>query len=164
MKLMIAAVLAALPLSALAEAPGIAVTDAYARSSNPQTGAAFMTIANHNGSDCVLRGASSPAAERVELHTHKDDGGVMKMMAVADMPVPAGATRALQRGGDHVMFMGLKKPLKDGDIVETKLDFGDCGMLELNIKVDNARTPAPGAAMGHGQMKGHAGQMPPASN
>lgn len=132
-----------LPLAGHAQTPAaapaadIAVTGAYARSSNPRVGAAFMSIANSGARDCALTGVTSDVAEKVELHTHKDEGGVMKMMAVDSIPVPAGATHELARGADHIMMMGLKQPLKDGDHVVLTLDFGDCGSVPLDVAVDN---------------------------
>lgn len=148
--LTLAALAAALPLAALAGP--ITVTDPYARSANPETGAAFMVIHNVGDTDCTLTGAASDAAGKVELHTHKDEGGVMKMMAVESMTIPAKGEHTLMRGGDHVMFFGLKTPFTDGTVVPVTLDFGACGTVAVEAKVDNARKPD---AAGMGQMKGH---------
>lgn len=141
----LAAAAAFLPLTAFAEAPGITVTDPYIRSANPMTAGAFMAIANANDADCKLVAGTSDASEKVELHTHIDDNGVMKMVEIPEMVIPAGGTHALQRGADHVMFIGLKAPLKDGDTVKATLDFGPCGTLDVELPVDNARgMPAAG--------------------
>ena len=63
----LAATLLAAP--ALAE---ITIEDAYARSSSPmaKAGAAFMVIQNSGADSDRLISATSPAAARVELHTH----------------------------------------------------------------------------------------------
>ena len=130
-----------LPLGALAH-DGMAVEDAYARASNPKAGAAFMRLDNHREVDCTLSGVSSDAAEKVELHTHTEIDGIMKMGPIeGGIPVPAGASHALERGGDHVMMMGLRTPLQDGDIIAITLDFGDCGVIDAEVPVDNKRAP-----------------------
>ncbi|MDP5307494.1 copper chaperone PCu(A)C [Paracoccus spongiarum] len=149
MKLLLSTVAAALlPLAAFAH-DGLHVEDAYARSSNPVTGAVFMTIVNHREVPCQLTGAASDAAERVELHTHREEGGVMKMMKAEEgFAIPALGRHALARGGDHVMLLGLRERLTDGAAVALTLDFGDCGSLEVLAPVDNRRMPAADGDLG----------------
>ena len=55
----------------------ITIEQAYARSATPNAmaGAAFMMIMNDSDSDDRLIRASSPAAKRVEIHTHKHPEG-----------------------------------------------------------------------------------------
>lgn len=145
MKLFAAAICAAfLPVSALAH-DAVDALDAYARSSNPKAGAVFMTLDNHRTVDCTLIGAASDVAAKVELHTHQEVEGVMKMTRIeGGISVPAGQQHALERGGDHVMLMGLHQPLADGDTVHLELDFGDCGTIAVDAPVDNERMPGHG--------------------
>lgn len=140
----IAAALAAiLPVAVLAQ--DITVTDAYARSTNPSVGAAFMSITNNGSADCVLGAASAPqVTDRAELHTHVEENGVMSMVQVDSITIPAGTTHALERGGDHVMFMATKAPMAQGDEFELTLDFGTCGTVPVALRVDNDFAPAGG--------------------
>lgn len=134
----------------------IEIKDPYARSSGPtaKAGAAFMVIENTGAEDDRLIGASSDIAVRVELHTHKDMGeGVMRMMEVEEgFAVPAGGTHMLQRGGDHVMFMGLNGPMEQGATVAVTLTFEKAGEMVVEIPVDLERKPMHG--MGHGMGAG----------
>ena len=41
----------------------------------------------------------------------------------------------LQRGGDHIMFMGLSKPIADGDTIQLMLIFENAGSFEIEIPV-----------------------------
>ncbi len=124
-------------------ADGITVDDPYARSSGKtaKAGAAFMMIQNQSDTDDRLIGASSDVAARVELHTHVvDDNGVAKMMHVEEgFAIPAGGTHMLQRGGDHVMFMGIKAPFEQGATVPVTLIFEQAGEVEIEIPVDLER-------------------------
>ncbi|UOA26141.1 copper chaperone PCu(A)C [Pseudosulfitobacter sp. DSM 107133] len=145
-------------LSTAAFADGIMVQDPYVRTSRPNapTAAAFMTLMNHGDSDDRLIDVRSDIAKKVELHTHVDQGGgVMSMTQIEDgIPVAAGHTHALARGGDHVMLMGLNRPLVQGDEVKVTLVFEKAGEVEVTIPVDNERK-AEGAghgAMDHSQM------------
>lgn len=141
-----ATAVAAITLTGAAFAEGsIVVDDAYIRSSTPtsQTGAAFMVLKNQGANDDRLIGAKSDTAERVELHTHEeDDNGVMKMLEVEEgFPVPAGQSHELKRGGDHVMFMGLTHPLKQGETVPLTLIFENAGEMAIDVPVDLEREP-----------------------
>lgn len=151
-----AAVIGLIPFAAAAH-DGMHVVDAYARSANPKAGAAFMVLENHRKVACTLTAVATDRAQKAELHTHQEVEGVMKMGKIeGGITVPAEASHRLQRGGDHVMLMGLNAPLKDGQMVRLTLDFGDCGTEEVEIPVDNQRQPdqaAEDAGMAdHGQM------------
>jgi len=148
---LVAALLAATP--ALAD---IEIVDPYARASgmSAKAGAAFFEIRNTGDTDDRLVDAAANISQRVELHTHKDMGdGVMKMMHVPEgFAVPAGGSHTLQRGGDHVMFMGLKEPMEQGDVINVTLTFEQAGDVVVEIPVDLERKPMHGA-MNHGDMK-----------
>jgi copper(I)-binding protein len=150
-----AAVAALVPLTAFAQ-DGMAVADAYARASNPKSGAAFMLLENHRDTACTLTAVSSEAAEKVELHSHQEVDGMMKMGPIeGGIEIAPGASHALERGGDHVMMMGLATPLIKGETVALSLDFGNCGTLDIEVPVDNDRTPEPASGMDHGAHSGH---------
>ena len=149
----LAAAAALLAMPALA-CDGFEAHDPYARASTmmSQSGAAFMVLRNHGDSDCRVVGARSDVAQRVELHTHiEDDQGVMRMVEVeGGFALPAGGEHALERGGDHVMFLGLNRPLEQGDVIALTLIFEDGAEANLDVPVDNERQP-----MGHGHSNGH---------
>ncbi|MFN3275149.1 MAG: copper chaperone PCu(A)C [Paracoccus sp. (in: a-proteobacteria)] len=153
----VAAMAALTPLAALAH-DGMHINDAYARSTNPMTGAIFMELENHREVGCTLQAVASDVAERVELHTHKEEDGVMRMLKVEEgFAVPAGEVRQLDRGGDHVMLLGLTRPLADGDTIALSLDFGDCGTEEAEAVVDNQRMGGAHDAGGAAAADEHAG-------
>ena len=135
----------AISLSVPACAGGILVQDAFARSSGKaaRSGAAFMVLMNHTDADDRLIGIQSDAATKVELHTHSEDAnGVMKMLHLMDgVLVPAGGMHALERGGDHVMFMGLNAPMTQGDLIAVTLVFETAGEIEITVPVDLDRQP-----------------------
>lgn len=138
----------ALAVPALAD---IEIVDPYARAAmaNAKSGAAFMEIHNTGTEDDRLVAAASDIAAKVELHTHIGDAnGVMQMVEVEEgFPIPAGGTHMLQRGGDHVMFMGLTGPMNDGETVTVTLTFEKAGDVVVEIPVDLQRqpgTPMPG--------------------
>lgn len=121
----------------------ITITDPYARASgkNARAGAAFMQITNGGDSADRLIGVRSDAAHMVQVHTHiENDQGVMRMVHLEDgLEIPAGGTAILKRGGDHVMFMGLKVDFTAVETVPVTLIFEDAGELQVEIPVDLSR-------------------------
>lgn len=151
-RLFLTAALAATCLAMPALAEGIEVHDAYAIAARPDapSGAAFMVIHNHGGADDRLIGARAPVAERVELHTHIMDGdGVARMVEVEEgWALPTDGEIVLERGGNHVMFIGITDSFEDGDIIPLTLIFETAGEITVDVPVDLERLG--GGAMGHG--------------
>lgn len=147
------AAIAATTLAMPVMAQEIHVLDTYARSASPmaKTGAAFMLIENIGDAEDRLIGAASPAAQKVELHTHIEEGGVMKMVHVEEgFAIPAGETLVLQRGGAHVMLIGLTESFEQGKVVPLTLVFEKSGEIVVDVPVDLARKPEDGHGKGHG--------------
>ncbi|HSF65540.1 MAG TPA: copper chaperone PCu(A)C [Paracoccaceae bacterium] len=146
----LAVALLAVPAAAQSH-DGMHVTDAYARVSGPsaQSGAVFLMLENHGTAEDRLIGVASDVAARVEMHTHTQDAnGVMQMREVPEgFAIAAGGTHALARGGDHIMLLGLTRPLNQGDSFPLTLTFQRGEVITLDVTVD-AQRPAP--AMGHG--------------
>ena len=67
-----------------ADAPAIEVEHPWARETPPTvtSGAAYMTLVNQSNQADRLLGASGDVANKIELHTHLQEGGVMKMRPV----------------------------------------------------------------------------------
>lgn len=131
---------AALLFSALsigAPATEIVIGDPYVRAVPPgqPNSAAFMSLNNPSTSPRALVDATSPFAEIVELHTHLNEGGMMRMRPVERIALPAGETVLLQPGGLHVMLIGLKRPLTPDTAVELTLMFDDGSKVSIQAPV-----------------------------
>lgn len=109
---------------------------ALATTSVQKHGAAFMKIVNISGNDLNITSAHSPVAERVELHTHKMDGGVMMMRQVESIMIPVDVLHRLEPAGDHIMLMGLKAPLKAGESFPLTL-VTEAGEVVVDVPVKN---------------------------
>ena len=133
----------------------ITIEDAYARSASPtaKSGAAFMMIHNSGEVDRLV-GVSSDAAARTELHTHLEgENGVMRMVHVEEgFELPADGMIAMQRGGKHVMLMGLNAPMEQGATVTVTLTFEKAGDVVVEVPVDVERQDHGGMNHGHGGM------------
>tara|TARA_R110000787_G_scaffold20114_22_gene59995 strand:+ start:13952 stop:14410 length:459 start_codon:yes stop_codon:yes gene_type:complete len=77
------------------------------------------------GTDEMLTGVTTDAADSVELHTMVMDNGVMRMRQVESFPVTEKSPLVLERGGNHLMLFGFDKSLAVGDSADLVLTFSD---------------------------------------
>jgi len=101
----------------------IQIRDAWVRVPNPATHLAggYMMIVNLGDSADAIVGASSSAAEVVEIHEMKTVEGVMRMSMLDRLEIPARSSVKLEPGGQHLMFIRLTRDLKAGDTVDVAL-------------------------------------------
>ncbi|MEZ5661746.1 MAG: copper chaperone PCu(A)C [Burkholderiaceae bacterium] len=132
------------------------VTDAWVRGTVPAQKAtgAFMRIVSQNGARLIQ--ADSSVADVVEIHEMAMEGNVMKMRPVTGLDLPAGKAVALEPGGYHIMLMGLKRPLNEGELLPITLVIegqdGARESMELNVPVRPLTAAMP--AMQHGAEHG----------
>lgn len=130
-------------------APELKVSGAYMpQPVTDKMAGAFLTVENTGGAD-KLTSVTSDLADDVSLHITKGNA----MEHVASLPVPAGGTLKLASGGNHVMFMGLKRKPAEGDKVTVELHFAKADPITVQVPVKSA-TYRPGDAGG-----GHDGGM-----
>lgn len=98
---------------------------------NDKMAGAFMVIENDSKTADKLTGATSPLSDDLQIHETKDQ----KMQQVPSMDVPANGELKLERGGNHIMFMGLKSTPKVGDKVTVELRFEKAGTVKVELDV-----------------------------
>lgn len=101
----------------------------------------FRGIENTGDAPDSLVGASSPVAARVGLYHMAVQDGVMRMQEVTAIALPPNATTPMRHnlGDYHLMFLGLKKPLKNGDRVALTLTFARAGTQTVNVWVQTPK-------------------------
>ena len=125
-------------LAAVAQTPpALTVTGAWARATAPgaPVGAVYLVIDNAAGQADRLLAVSAERAERCEVHIMVHDGDLMKMRRVAPLPVAAGERVVLEPGGTHVMLMGLKSPLVEGESLPLVMNFEHAGTRRVEAQV-----------------------------
>lgn len=141
--LMAALCAALLPLAAAAhdvKAGDLLIGHPWARATAGKmtTGIAYLTVTNNGMEADRLVSAISPAAPSATLHTHLIEDGVMKMRPVDGIDIAPGTTVALKPGGLHIMLLGLKVPLKEGDSFPLTLTFQKAGPVTVSVLIEGA--------------------------
>ena len=110
-------------------------------------GAGYLALTNRSAQTDRLIGGSTDVAARIEVHEMRMDNGVMKMRELPDgLEVKPGATVELKPGGHHLMLVGLKRGLKEGERFRAQLTFASGGKAEVEFVVQGlGATMAPAA-------------------
>ena len=123
-------------LSACGPEKGIEVHSAWARPTNQgENGAVYCELHNHASTADELTGASSNAAEAVEIHESTLSGDVMQMKMIPSLPIDAFADMAFEPGGLHIMLVDLKQDLKLDDGIEIVLHFKNHEDITVHVVV-----------------------------
>lgn len=105
----------------------------------------LRALRNSGRSADRLLGAKTPVAASVEIHHMQLDAqNVMRMRAVDALALPPGSEVSLKHGSPwHLMLMGLKAPLKDGDRFPVTLRFERGGEKTVQVWVQTPRVATP---------------------
>lgn len=116
----------------------VQVGEAWARATAPgqDSAAVSMHITSRKQGDVVA--VSSPAAQSAEIHSMVHEDGMMKMRRMDKLPLAAGQEVALGDDGNHLMLIGLKKPLVAGESVPltVTVQFADKRKEKVEIKAE----------------------------
>jgi copper(I)-binding protein len=140
--------IAAQPRAQTTATSPIIVEQPWARATpgGARTGAAYLTIVNHGPAEDRLVGASTPVAAKVQFHQETDDNGIMRMRELPTVEIGPGATVTFKPGGMHIMLVGLKQQLKEGETFPLTLQFEKAAKIDLLIPI--AKAGAMGAMKG----------------
>ena len=105
-----------------------------------KNGAAFVVLNLKEGaSDDLLLGASGNIAERIELHSFEEKDGILKMVVKDAGTLSSDTTYEMSPKGDHIMLIGLKKPLAAGQSFPLTLNFKNNAAVEVDVKVKSLK-------------------------
>ena len=118
-------------------AAAIAVSGAWVREPVPgkAMAAGYLKVENHSGDEEVLLGLDCADAAAVEMHEMFHEADMMKMRKMEQWAIPGHGSLALAPGGGHLMVLGLRRELKEGDTVQLTLHFKRAGDRTLSVPV-----------------------------
>ena len=119
------------------QADDIQISDPFTREMPPGAfaTASFMILKNQGNSAIKLVQADSNVAKKVELHTHTNDNGVMRMRQVDFFEIPAKGQAELKPGGNHIMLISPTQEITVGQNVTITLTFEDGSSKQVTMPV-----------------------------
>ena len=86
--------------------------------------AGYMKLENTSDVDIVIHYITSPVYDSVQIHSTSQMNGVARMEHQENLVIPANSLIALEPGGSHLMLMGPRRIIKEGDEI-LAVAFGD---------------------------------------
>ena len=117
----------------------LTVTSPWTRATpgGAKIGGGYLKITNNGRAPDRFVGGKSDVSDHVEIHEMSMTNGVMKMRPLPNgLEIKPGETVELKPGGNHLMFVDLKRPLKQGESVRATLQFEKAGSLEVTFAVN----------------------------
>jgi copper(I)-binding protein len=108
---------------------------ARATPSGAQTGAAYMTLINNGASADRLVSASTPVAHQIQFHKETEDNGVSRMREVHNVELSPGGKVIFKPGDMHMMIVGIRQPLKEGQTFPLTLQFEKAGQIDVTVPI-----------------------------
>jgi copper(I)-binding protein len=134
------------------------LTSAWARATpkGATVGGGYFTLTNSGNVADRLIGGVSDVANRFEIHEMSMDKGVMKMREITSgIEIRPGQTIRFEPSGNHVMFVGLKRQLKEGDHINATLQFEKAGNVSVDFMVESIGARSGGSASRDGKPMQH---------
>jgi copper(I)-binding protein len=123
-----------------------------------KTAGGYLVIVNTGTEADRLIGIETGIAAKAEVHESQvDANGLGTMDHVKKLEIPAGETVSLERGGYHVMLMGLTGKLTEGEMHKAALIFEHAGRVEIEFMIEPPMTEGMGkidhSGMDHSTMQ-----------
>ncbi|GAV21315.1 periplasmic copper chaperone A [Mariprofundus micogutta] len=153
--MILTALMLLLPSLAAAE---ITVEKAWVRMPPPvaDTAAGYMVMRNSGDQDVEIKGITTDAAKQPEFHSTSEHNGMVHMMKMDKVIVPAHGELHFGTGGNHLMLIGLTGELKSGAHVMMTLETAAGEKVMVHAEVRDLRdTQENMDHSGHGQHHGH---------
>lgn len=100
--------------------------------------AAYVSVTNKGKTDDTLLAARCDCAEEAQLHSMRMENGMMMMQEIKEgMPLKAGQTIVLKPGSDHIMLLGLKTPMVEGQKQTVTLTFAKAGDVVVSMPISS---------------------------
>tara|TARA_R110002167_G_scaffold123859_1_gene302971 strand:+ start:439 stop:918 length:480 start_codon:yes stop_codon:yes gene_type:complete len=124
----------------------IEVNHPWARPTAPvvKTGAVYLVINNPTHQAELLLSVEVPStiAELAQIHQTEYSQNMAKMReAHSGLLIPAENSLELIPGGSHIMLVGLKTPLVEGEKFPMELRFEHSGEITVEVWVEERLTP-----------------------
>ncbi|CAM5629529.1 hypothetical protein GCM10010329_21800 [Streptomyces spiroverticillatus] len=118
--------------------PKIEVSGAFVpEPAMPDMAGGFLTVKNSGAVGDRLKSVTASAfSGKAEIHETTADGKMKE--AKEGFPVSANGTLELKRGGNHIMFLDVKKKPKKGDKIAVELHFEKAGTVKVDMPVEAA--------------------------
>lgn len=126
-----------MPSSILADTSKLRFIDGWIKQLPPVVPmrAGYLQINNPGKQEHEIIAFQSDAFDRIEMHESKMQDGMMKMVELESLMLPAGGTVELKPGGKHLMLINPTQNLEVGDRFYVVVTFADETSQRIQLEV-----------------------------
>lgn len=106
--------------------------------------AVYLTLINRGNQPESLDSLHTPIADRAEVHQTVNKDGIIRMVPVGELSLPAGERIEFAPGGLHIMLLDLRQTLESGVRFPLTLQFESGRKIEVVVPVSGPGARGPG--------------------
>ncbi|MCO7226435.1 copper chaperone PCu(A)C [Pleionea sp. CnH1-48] len=113
------------------------VTDSWARAvvEGQRVSAVYLTLENASDKMIEVVDVESDVSRSAMFHLTQEQDGVARMLHQSSIQVPGENRVEFKPGGLHIMLMGIKKPLSEGQTIELDLVLKNGEVIKAKVPV-----------------------------
>jgi len=120
------------------QADALVASETWAKAAESGMSAAFGVLHNDSDQPLALHQVSNALGDEIQIHEMRGSGHDMSMAQLdGDLVIDPGQDLVLAPGGNHFMFMDLKRPLLAAQSVRLQLEFADGSSAEVDFPIRN---------------------------
>lgn len=120
------------------QADALVASETWAKAAESGMSAAFGVLHNDSDQPLALHQVSNALGDEIQIHEMRGSGHDMSMAQLdGDLVIEPGQDLVLAPGGNHFMFMDLKRPLLGAQSVRLQLEFADGSSAEVDFPIRN---------------------------
>jgi copper(I)-binding protein len=120
------------------QADALVASETWAKAAESGMSAAFGVLHNDSDQPLALHQVSNALGDDIQIHEMRGSGHDMSMAQLdGDLVIEPGQDLVLAPGGNHFMFMDLKRPLLAAQSVRLQLEFADGSSAEVDFPIRN---------------------------
>ncbi len=120
------------------QADALVASETWAKAAESGMSAAFGVLHNDSDQPLALHQVSNALGDEIQIHETRGSGHDMSMAQLdGDLVIEPGQDLVLSPGGNHFMFMDLKRPLLAAQSVRLQLEFADGSSAEVDFPIRN---------------------------
>lgn len=120
------------------QADALVASETWAKAAESGMSAAFGVLHNDSDQPLALHQVSNALGDEIQIHEMRGSGHDMSMAQLdGDLVIEPGQDLVLAPGGNHFMFMDLKRPLLAAQSVRLQLEFADGSSAKVDFPIRN---------------------------
>ncbi|MDV7999646.1 copper chaperone PCu(A)C [Rhodococcus sp. IEGM 1408] len=134
----------------------VAFDDGWVKATDTDMSGVFGTLRNPGEADVHLTGVSGDIGGSPELHETVPGGGGGMMMQEKEggFVIPTGGELVLAPGGNHIMLMGLERPITTGQQITLTLELDGGAEQDITVSARDFKGGQEEYVGGHGDADG----------